>query len=157
MKQPLGSFTPWGPRAYRQHRVKRCPCCGGPHQRCERKRTRIIEDIAEKTEPVVTEHTIHRNRAYPVGRRVVVSEAGRPGDVDPGAPGGEYDLIRRKHLIDGMSLRAISRELGHARNTVAKATANPIPPGLPAQPTPGPAHDRSGQAHRRRRQNLRHH
>jgi transposase len=41
----------------------------------------------------------------------------------------EYELIRRKHLIDGMSLRAISRELGYARNTVAKAIANPIPPG----------------------------
>jgi hypothetical protein len=41
----------------------------------------------------------------------------------------EYDLIRRKHLIGGLSLRAISRELGYARNTVAKAIANPIPPG----------------------------
>ena len=41
----------------------------------------------------------------------------------------EYDLIRRKHLVDGMSQRAISRELGYARNTVAKAIANPIPPG----------------------------
>ncbi len=34
----------------------------------------------------------------------------------------EYDLIRRKHLVDEMSQRAISRELGYARNTVAKAT-----------------------------------
>ncbi len=25
--------------------------------------------------------------------------------------------------------RAVARELGHARNTVAKAMANPIPPG----------------------------
>ena len=41
----------------------------------------------------------------------------------------DYELIRRKHLIDGMSQRAIARELGHARNTVAKAIANPIPPG----------------------------
>jgi hypothetical protein len=31
----------------------------------------------------------------------------------------ECDLIRRKHLIDGMSLRAISRVLGYDRNTVA--------------------------------------
>ncbi len=28
----------------------------------------------------------------------------------------EHDLIRRKHLVDGMSLRAISRELGYARH-----------------------------------------
>ncbi len=41
----------------------------------------------------------------------------------------EHDLIRRKHLVDGMSQRAISQELGYARNTVAKAIANPIPPG----------------------------
>jgi transposase len=41
----------------------------------------------------------------------------------------EYERIRRKHLVDGMTQRAISRELGYARNTVAKAIANPIPPG----------------------------
>jgi len=40
------------------HRLKRCPCCGGPLQRCRHKRTRIIEDIPEEIEPVVTEHTI---------------------------------------------------------------------------------------------------
>ena len=43
------------------HRLKRCPCCGGPLQRCARKRTRTIEDIPEEIEPVVTEHTIHRD------------------------------------------------------------------------------------------------
>ena len=43
------------------HRLKRCPCCGGPLQRCQHKRTRIIEDIPEEIEPVVTEHTIHRD------------------------------------------------------------------------------------------------
>jgi hypothetical protein len=43
------------------HRLKRCPCCGGPLQRCERKRTRTIEDIPEEIQPVVTEHTIHRD------------------------------------------------------------------------------------------------
>jgi transposase len=41
----------------------------------------------------------------------------------------EYELIRRKHLVDGMTQRAVARELGYARNTVAKAIANPIPPG----------------------------
>jgi transposase len=43
------------------HRLKRCPCCGGPLQRCSRTRTRLIEDIPEEIEPVVTEHTIHRD------------------------------------------------------------------------------------------------
>ncbi len=43
------------------HRLKCCPCCAGPLQRCERKRTRIIEDIPEEIEPVVTEHTIQRD------------------------------------------------------------------------------------------------
>jgi transposase len=43
------------------HRLKRCPCCGGPLQRCQHKRTRTIEDIPEEIEPVVTEHTIHRD------------------------------------------------------------------------------------------------
>jgi len=46
---------------HREHRLKRCPCCGGPLQRCERKRRRVIEDIPEEIEPVVTEHTIWRD------------------------------------------------------------------------------------------------
>ena len=45
----------------KSHRLKRCPCCGGPLQRCQRKRTRVIEDIPEETEPVVTEHTLWRD------------------------------------------------------------------------------------------------
>ncbi len=43
------------------HRLKRCPCCGGGLQRCQRTRIRTIEDIPEEIEPVVTEHTIHRD------------------------------------------------------------------------------------------------
>jgi transposase len=45
----------------------------------------------------------------------------------------DYELIRRKHLIDGASQRAIARELGHSRNTVAKAMVQPIPPGYRLQ------------------------
>jgi len=43
------------------HRLKCCPHCKGKLQRCQRSRTRIIEDIPELIEPVVTEHTIHRD------------------------------------------------------------------------------------------------
>ena len=60
----------------KEHRLDRCPCCGGPLQRCNRKRTRTIEDILEELvgeitdefedihedlHTVVTEHTIHRD------------------------------------------------------------------------------------------------
>ncbi len=47
---------------HKTHRLKRCPCCGGALQRCARTRTRLIEDIPEEIEPVITEHTIHRPR-----------------------------------------------------------------------------------------------
>ena len=43
------------------HRLKSCPHCQGKLQRCSRSRTRVIEDIPEEIEPVVTEHTIHRD------------------------------------------------------------------------------------------------
>ncbi len=46
---------------HKTHRLKCCPHCRGKLQRCERSRTRIIEDIPEVIEPVVTEHTIHRD------------------------------------------------------------------------------------------------
>jgi transposase len=44
-----------------EHRAKVCPDCGGPLQRCKHTRTRIVEDIPEVIEPVVTEHLIHRD------------------------------------------------------------------------------------------------
>ena len=44
-----------------EHRLKVCPCCGGRLQRCQRSRTRIIEELPENLQPVVTEHTIHRD------------------------------------------------------------------------------------------------
>lgn len=44
-----------------------------------------------------------------------------------------YELIRRKHLIDGLSVRAISRELGHSRKTIRKALALGTPPGYRRQ------------------------
>lgn len=44
-----------------EHRQERCPDCGGSLQRSRRARTRLIEDIPEQIQPVVTEHTIHRD------------------------------------------------------------------------------------------------
>lgn len=43
------------------HRCEICPDCGGPLQRCQRTRKRIIEDIPEGIETEITEHTIHRD------------------------------------------------------------------------------------------------
>ena len=40
-----------------------------------------------------------------------------------------YELIRRKHLIEELSIRAISRELGHSRKTIRKVLAHGTPPG----------------------------
>ena len=44
-----------------EHRLQRCPHGHGPLQRCTRTRSRIIEDIPEQIQPVVTEHRIHRD------------------------------------------------------------------------------------------------
>jgi transposase len=53
--------TPASIDARVEHRLPACPCCGGTLQRCERTRTRLIEDIPEQIAPVVTEHTLHRD------------------------------------------------------------------------------------------------
>lgn len=45
---------------YETHRADVCPQCGGPLCRCSETRTRYTEDIPER-QPVVTEHTIHRD------------------------------------------------------------------------------------------------
>ncbi len=45
----------------KEHRLKVCPCCGGPLQRCQRSRTRLIEDLPANLHSVVTEHTLHRD------------------------------------------------------------------------------------------------
>jgi len=53
-----------------------------------------------------------------------------------------YELIRRKHFVDGMSGRAIAKELGHSRKFVKKALKHPIPPGYRlTKPKPKPTLD----------------
>ena len=47
-----------------EHKVHRAACCPhfqGPLKRCAKTRTRHTEDIPENIQPVVTEHTIHRD------------------------------------------------------------------------------------------------
>ncbi|MDN5936837.1 MAG: IS66 family transposase [Nitrosospira sp.] len=46
---------------HQPHRAKCCPDCGSKLNRCSETRTRCIEEIPEYIEPVVTEHTIHRD------------------------------------------------------------------------------------------------
>ena len=41
----------------------------------------------------------------------------------------DYELIRRKHFVDGESARSIAKELGHSRKAVTKALAHAVPPG----------------------------
>jgi DNA-binding CsgD family transcriptional regulator len=54
-----------------------------------------------------------------------------------------YELIRRKHFIDGMSARAIAEELGHSRKTIGKALKHAVPPGYRrALPVPCPVMDK---------------
>jgi hypothetical protein len=46
---------------HEEHRLARCPDCGGRLQRCQRSRTRIIVDIPAEIQAEATEHTIHRD------------------------------------------------------------------------------------------------
>jgi transposase len=46
---------------HKEHRLDRCPCCGGELQRSSRTRTRTIEDLVEDLRTIVTEHKIHRD------------------------------------------------------------------------------------------------
>ena len=74
-----GARRPRPARIDRQqdHRLKRCPYCDGRLQRCQRTRRRIIEDIPEDIQPVVTEHTIWRDYCTKCKKHVepVVPEA----------------------------------------------------------------------------------
>jgi transposase len=59
----VGARRPIPPHVDRreEHRLERCPECGGELQRCGRKRTRTVEDILKDLRTEVTEHTIHRD------------------------------------------------------------------------------------------------
>ena len=57
-----GHRRPKPPRVDRheQHTLDQCPNCQGPVTPCRTPRQRLIEDIPENIQPVVTQHTIHR-------------------------------------------------------------------------------------------------
>ncbi len=97
------------------HRLKRCPCCGGPLQRCERKRTRTIEDIPEEIQPVVTEHTIWRDHCPRCKKDV---EPVVP-DAMPGATLGHHviALTARFHYGLGITIDSIVDILGYHLQT----------------------------------------
>ena len=59
----VGTRRPAPPRIDRreEHRAEVCPDCGGPLQRCQRTRTRTVEDILADLRTEVTEHTVHRD------------------------------------------------------------------------------------------------
>ena len=67
-------------------------------------------------------------------------------EMVPDAKGSEgmltvdhYELIRRKVVIEGKSQRDVAKELGHSRETIAKALKLRIPPGYRlSKPRPRP-------------------
>ena len=67
-------------------------------------------------------------------------------EIVPDAKGSEgmltvdhYELIRRKVVIEGKSQRDVAKELGHSRETIAKALELRIPPGYRlSKPRPRP-------------------
>ena len=85
---------------YQEHRLEKCPDCGGSLQRCQQTRTRIIEDIPELIEPVVTEHTIHRDYCPTCQKQV---EPKVP-DALPGAAIGHRVLVLTAWLHYGLGV-----------------------------------------------------
>ncbi len=97
------------------HRLKLCPCCGGRLQRCHRQRTRVIEDIPEDIQPIVTEHTIHRDYCPKCRKHV---EPVVP-DAMPGATLGHHvtSLTSWLHYGLGVTIDQIVDILGYHLQT----------------------------------------
>jgi len=79
------------PEVVHEHKVHRAPCC--PHCQgrltcCQQTRTRYTEDIPVDIQPVVTEHTIHRDWCP----RCRKSVEGRVPDALPGSQIGNHVL-----------------------------------------------------------------
>lgn len=92
--------TPEKIDARADHRLASCPCCGGELQRCNRARTRIIEDIPEQIRPVVTEHAVHRDFCPACKKHV---EPVVP-DAMPGATLGHHVVALTSYFHYGLGL-----------------------------------------------------
>ena len=46
---------------HEEHRLDKCPCCGGELQRCNQTRKRTVEDLLKDLRAQAVEHTIHRD------------------------------------------------------------------------------------------------
>jgi transposase len=93
------------------HRLTCCPHCQGKLDRCAQTRTRMTEDIPENIQPVITEHTIHRDWCPQCKQHVepVVTEA------LPGATLGHRVLVLSAWLHYGLgnTLSQIVAVFGH--------------------------------------------
>lgn len=83
---------------YKTHRAKCCPHCQGALKRCNNTRQRYIEDIPQGIEPVVTEHTIHRDWCPHCRKQV---EPKIP-DALPGSQIGNRTLVLSSWLHYGL-------------------------------------------------------
>lgn len=94
-----------------EHRLKRCPHCQGPLQRCHHPRTRYTEDLPQDLRPVVTEHLIHRDYCPTCKQHVepVVTQA------LPGSTLGHRVLVLSAWLHYGLgnTLSQIVEVFGH--------------------------------------------
>lgn len=94
-----------------EHRLTCCPHCQGKLDRCYQTRTRITEDIPENIQPVITEHTLHRDWCPQCRKHVepVVTEA------LPGATLGHRVLVLSAWLHYGLgnTLSQIVAVFGH--------------------------------------------
>jgi transposase len=80
------------------HRLAQCPHCAGPLTRCAETRRRYIEDIPTGIQPVVTEHTLHRDWCPRCKKRV---EPPVP-EALPGATLGNRTLVLSAWLHYGL-------------------------------------------------------
>ena len=88
---------------HKEHRAPCCPHCQGPLKRCAKTRVRYTEDIPADIQPVVTEHTIHRDWCP----RCRKSVEGRVPDALPGSQIGNHvlSLAAWLHYGQGQTLR----------------------------------------------------
>jgi hypothetical protein len=98
-----------------EHRLKLCPDCGGELQRCQRRRTRTVEDILADLKTVVTEHTLHRDYCPACTKHV---EPVVP-DALPNAAIGHHlvSLTAWLHYGLGVTIEQIRQILGYHLQT----------------------------------------